>query len=219
MERICEGLEEFKKNREYWNFTEELERRGEGVVQLLQKHGDSPPSREVMREAKAFLSEVERWKGMSMQDQVKLAKSNPEAAIWRAFQRAMYARTDLEEVRSIMSLVGFGSSPHPETRLRRAKRATAVLRFLKPKDWGAVDWRTIELLRLLDKHSFDVEAALDEAKSENPRKLKRDLDHINEDWACEINRRYRAMRSPELPRAADVEMALFGFSLLAWPLS
>jgi hypothetical protein len=81
-----------------------------------------------------------------------------------------------------------------------------------------VDWRTIELLRLLDKHSFEVEAALAEAKTEDPRQLKRDLDHINEDWACDINQKYKAMRNGELPRAADVEMALFGLSLLAWPL-
>jgi len=217
--RISDGLEEYRKDAEHWKLTRNLERQGEEISGLLGQYSKSVPPDGVLREAKAFLGEVERWKGMSMQDQVKLAKSNPEAAIWKAFQRAMRARTDLEEVHSIMSLVGFGSSPHPETRLRRAKRATAVLRFLKPDGWGSVDWRTIELLRLLDKHSFDVEAALAEARTEEPRRLKRDLDHINEDWACEINRKYRAMRSPELPRAADVEMALFGLSTIPWPLS
>jgi len=216
--QISDGLEEFKKDAEHWELTRDLERQAEGIVKLLGQYADANPPKEALKQAKGFLAEVERWKGMSMQDQVRLAKSNPEAAVWRAFQKAMNAQTDLEAVRSIMSLIGFGSSPHPETRLRRAKRATGVLRFLKPNDWGAVDWRTIELLRLLDKHSFDVEAALAEAKTEDSRKLKRDLDHINEDWACEVNLKYRAMRTSELPRAADVEMALFGLSLLAWPL-
>jgi hypothetical protein len=217
--QVSDGLEEYKKNAEYWKFTVDLERRAEGILKLLQEYRECTPAKECLQEAKAFLAEVERWKGMSIRDQVGLAKSNPEAAIWRAFQRAINSQTDLEAIRSIMSLVGFGSSPHPETRLRRAKRATAVLRFLMPNDWGAVDWRTIEFLRLLDKHSSDVEAALAEAKEENSRKLKRDLDHINEDWACDITQKYRAMRTSDLPRAADVEMALFGLSMIAWPLS
>jgi len=217
--QIFQGLDEFKKNMEYWQFTIDLERRAKGVVELLRKCGDSVPPKEYLLEAKAFLIEVERWKGMSIQDQVGLAKRNSEDSIWRALRQAMSSDTDLQAIRSIMSLIGFGSSPHPETRLRRAKRATAVLRFLKPNDWGAVDWRTIAILRFLDKHSFDVEAALAEAKTENSRKLKRDLDHINEDWACEITQKYRAIRNSELPRAADVEMAIFGLSIIAWPLS
>ena len=217
--QISDGLEEFKKDAEHWKLTRDLERQAAGIVELLRQYSDSTPPKEAMKETKAFLAEVERWKGMSMQHQVRLAKSNPEAAIWRAFQQAVKAQTDLEAVRSIMTLIGFGSSPHPETHLRRAKRATAVLRFLKPYEWGAVDWRTIAILRFLDERSLDVEAALADAKTEDPRKLKRDLDHINEDWACEANQKYRAMRTSGLPRAADVEMALFGLSMIAWPLS
>jgi hypothetical protein len=44
---------------------------------------------------------------------------------------------------------------------------------------------------------------------------------MNEEVACKMNEDYRAItqKYPEmLPRAADVDMALFGLSLLAWPL-
>lgn len=216
--KIFDGLDEYKKNAEYWKFTIDLERRGEGIVKILQKYGESTPGKECLQEAKAFLVEVENWKGMSMRNQVGLAKRNSEPFIWRAFQQAMNSETDLGAIRSLMSLIGFGSSPHPETGLRRAKRTTAVLRFLKPYDWGAVDWRTIAILRFLEKHSFDVGRGLAEATMDNPKDLQKDLDHINEDWACEINQKYKEMRTLELPRAADVEMALFGLSMVAWPL-
>ena len=41
---------------------------------------------------------------------------------------------------------------------------------------------------------------------------------VNEDWACEVNREYRVRQTAPLSRAADVDMAIFGLSMMAWPL-
>ena len=49
---------------------------------------------------------------------------------------ALNTRNDRDAIFSIMRLKVFGSSRDEETRQRRAKVATAVLRFLKPNDSG-----------------------------------------------------------------------------------
>lgn len=118
-----------------------------------------------------------------------------------------------------MSLTGFGASQDEETGQRRAKVATAVLRFLKPDEWGVVDWRTIAILGLLENAKGNVDQALALAKKEKPAELRRVLDIVDERGACEVNQKYRAMRdSAQLSRTVDVEMAIFGFSLMAWKI-
>lgn len=212
-----DGLKEYRKNPDYWKFTVGLEEFAKEILTMLSRYGSEPPKGSLSR-TKQFLLEIERWKAMCIQDQMGMASRNSEPSIWNALQSAVKARTDTEAFLSVMSLIGFGAYPDIETGLRRAKRATAVLRFLKPYDWGVVDWRTVAMLGLLKKCDWDVDRVLVQAKRENPRDLRRDLDIINEDWACQINQEYRAMRTERLPRAADVDMALFGISLIAWPI-
>jgi len=214
---LSDGLKEYQKNAKYWEFTVELEEFAKEILRMLTRYGDEPPEESLSR-TKKFLLEIERWKAMCIQDQMGMASRNSELSIWKAFQSAVKAKKDIEALRSVMSLVGFGSSSDPETGLRRAKRATAVLRFLSPYDWGVVDWRTVAILGLLKKWGWDVDRALVQARRENPRDLRGLLDIINEDGACQINQEYRAMRTEKLPRAADVDMALFGISLKAWPI-
>lgn len=56
------------------------------------------------------------------------------------------------------------------------------------------------------------------AKKEKHAELRDALDLIDEQGACEVNREYRAMRGEApLARTVDVEMALFGLSVMAWP--
>lgn len=215
--QLSDGLTEYKKDSSYWEFTLELEKQAKEVLLLFQKHYNSDPTREILKNVKDFLLKVEYWKAMCIQEQIGLANRNSEKAIWEAFHQALNAQTDLGAIRSIMSLSGFGSSKDPETGLRRAKRATAVLRFLNPCHWGVVDWRTIAILKFLEDHNFNIDKALAEAKKEKHSELRKTLDLINEDWACEINQKYRKMRTLQFPRAADIDMALFGLSLIAWP--
>jgi hypothetical protein len=82
-----------------------------------------------------------------------------------------------------MRLKGFGSAQDAETDQRRAK-VTAVLRFLKPEEWGVVDWRTIAMLGNLEKSNgnVDQELVLSRREPYDPRKW---LDMVDENWACE----------------------------------
>lgn len=214
---LSDGLKEYQKDDEYWKFTIGLEEFAKEILTMLSRYEDEPPKESLFR-VKEFLLKVECWKAMCIQDQIGMASKNLELSIWKALQSAVNAKSDIEALLSVMSLVGFGSSKDPETGLRRAKRATAVLRFLKPYDWGVVDWRTIKILALLGKYDWNVDKILIQAKMINPKDLRKNLDIVNEDWACKINQDYRRMRNEKLPRAADIDMALFGISLLAWPI-
>lgn len=219
--KICDGLNEYKKNLKYWEFTLNLEEKAEKILELLQKYQNLIPPKESMQEVRALLIDIEQWKAMCIQDQIGNAAKNSGESIWNSFQqavKAMNSKNDLQAIQSIMSLIGFGSSRDPETGKKRAKRATAVLRFLNPHDWGVVDWRTIAVLSLLEKYKFNVDSAFSEARNKNPGELRKDLDLINENEACEIILKYRRMITPELPRAADVDMALFGLSMKVWPM-
>ena len=73
------------------------------------------------------------------------AVQNPPAFVWAAFYGAIILKTDVEKIRAIMGLKGFGSSVDEDTGMRRAKVASSVLRFLYPQEWGVVDWRTLAI--------------------------------------------------------------------------
>lgn len=218
---LLDGLDYYKADSGWWDFTLTLEESAVEIVKLISQHGDRPtPSARAA--AYALLIEIEKWKAMCLGEQMGNAGRNSEQAVWNAFRMALEAlgtHNDHDAILSIMSLKGFGLYQDEETGLRRAKRATAVLRFLNAFEWGVVDWRTIAMLDNLKKASGKVDEALALAKKiqhANLAQLKDALDVVNEDWACEVNREYRAMRSAPFSRAADVDMALFGLSMMAW---
>ena len=94
-----------------------------------------------------------------------------------------------------MQLRGFGSSRDEESGQRRAKVATAALRFLKPESWGVVDWRTAAMLVLLVDGNGNVDQALSLSKKHKPKDLKDAYDLIDENGACAYNQMYRDRRA------------------------
>lgn len=215
---LADGLEYYKKCSESdWAFTLKIEASAAQMVNLISKHGDQP-SPAMLSDAQDLLVNIEKWKAMCLKDRMGNAVQNPPERVWEAFRGALNAKTDEESLLSIMQLKGFGASPDEETGLRRAKVATAVLRFLKPDEWGVVDWRTIAILDELEKTGENVDQALVLARKEKAQGLRNALDLVDEKWAWKVNREYRIRRAPgSLPRTADVEMAIFGLSLMAWP--
>src|SRR5579875_1746581 len=219
---LVDGLTYYKADSTWWTFTLTLEESAARIVASISRASSQPNSAECAA-AYALLIEIETWKAMCLHEQTGNAAKNPEGTVWNAFRLALdalNAGNDREAILSIMELKGFGSSMDEERGLRRAKRASAVLRFLSPQLWGVVDWRTIAILDNLKKADLDVARALEEAKKikgKDLNQLKDTLDLVNEDWACEINVQYRAMRTAALPRTADVDMALFGLSMMVWP--
>jgi hypothetical protein len=217
---LANGLERYKSHPTYYSLTVPLESQAQKVLGLLNRHGDNPTS-SALSEVKRFLVEVEKWKAGCLLQRIGNAAENSERSIWQAFRGAANANSDVETILSIMQLKGFGSSTDDETGQRRAKVATSVLRFLWPDKWGVVDWRVAVVLGLLKKHNWNVDKALSEAKEQRAEDMRELYDLMNEQVACEINQEYRriSQKYPKhLPRAADVDMALFGISLMAWPM-
>jgi hypothetical protein len=187
------------------------------VLKTISQHGDQP-SVLALNAAHALLIDIEKWKAMCLKERMGNAERNSTQAVWDAFRDAVNARNDLDAILSIMQLRGFGSSKDEESGQRRAKVATAALRFLKPDTWGVVDWRTVAMLGFLSKSNDDVDQALRLAKKENAANLRRVFDIIDENGACAVNQMHRNKRATlSFPRTVDVEMAVFGLSVMAWP--
>lgn len=218
--KLADGLEKYRSHPAFYTFSVLLESRARAILDLLAQYGDNP-NEAALAEVKDFLIEVEKWKAGCLQQRMGNAVKNPARSIWRAFQEATKSTSDIETLLSIMQLKGFGSSVDDETGQRRAKVATSVLRFLWPEKWGVVDWRVAVILGLLNKHAWDMDRVLSEAKKEKAEELRKHYDLINEHAACEINEQYRQISqrySELLPKAADVDMAIFGISLVVWPM-
>ncbi len=214
---LADGIKEIQKDKKGWEFTKRIEKSTKELLQLIEKYKNSP-TQDCLNKAKKLLIDIEYWKANCMEEQAGFAKKNMDNAIWKAFYDASKAKYDNNALLSIMSLHGFGAVTDPDTNLRRAKRATAVMRFIDPKNWGVVDWRTIAINNLLEKHKMDVEKAFREALKINPKEFKETAELVNEIWAIDMVNKYRMMRNKDLPRAADVDMALFGLSLMVWPM-
>jgi hypothetical protein len=214
---LLDGLEYFKTYDDSdWQFTLEVEKSAVEVIRLISQQG-SRPSESALAAARDLLIDIEKWKAMCLKERMGNAEKNSQQDIWDAFRDALTARNDRDAILSVMRLKGFGSSQDEETGQRRAKVATAALRFLRPNDWGVVDWRTIAMLGMLKKARWDVDQALALAKREDPANLRKIYDIVDEDGACQVNQEYRALQTGPLLRAVDAEMAIFGLSVMAWP--
>jgi hypothetical protein len=215
---LSDGLERYKKTPFYPEACK-LERDARGMTATV-RDAASARSQSTMAQARDFLIAVEHWKAGCLEERTGNAAKNEDSKIWDALVAAVTAESDRDKLCSIMKLRGFGSSIDPETHQRRAKAATAVLRFLFPERWGVVDWRVAAMWGILENNGWDVDRAMKEAKTNDRNLLRESYNYINEDAAIFYENRYRAksVGQPELPRAADVDMALFGLSLEAWPM-
>lgn len=215
---LYDGLKKYKSDQTYWQLTLNTEFLARKVLLLLDKYGSQPNS-EALDVAKELLLKIEEWKAMCLKQRMGNAVKNPKRTIWNSFHGALMAQDDISTIHSIMQLTGFGTSVDPGTGQRRAKAATAVLRFLDPENWGVVDWRSIAMRTRLKKCDGDVDLAISQDNIVDSNELRSLYDLVDEYAACDEVHQYRAMKSkPYLLRAADIDMALFGLSLLAWPI-
>jgi len=182
---LSDGLREYQSGTSYATTTLQLELDARSVLDLLQQYGDTPPL-SALGTVKQFLVEVEAWKANCDQQRMVNAQQNPDHVVWEAFRGAVQAGTDKGKLLSIMDLKGFGSFVDAESGKRRAKVATAVLRFLWPERWGVVDWRVAVMRGLLDKHGWNVDVAIAEAKRNDPKNLRAIYDLMDENDACEL---------------------------------
>lgn len=216
---LIDGLIRYKTdNRKYYDWALQLEAKGRTFFSLLQEYDPYPPEQFMVR-GRQFLVDIEGWKAGCYNLRMGLAIQNSERKVWDAFREMYKAPDDLSAIQSIMALKGFGSAVDDETGQKRAKVATSVMRFFWPDRWGVVDWRSAAMLGLLRKNGWDVDCALSKARKVLGSEFQSIYDLIDENAAYEIVEDYRVISSQNrelLPRAADVDMALFGLSLIAW---
>jgi hypothetical protein len=211
-----------KSDLSFWSFTQELERFAAKMKDVIAR---SDRGAEATKFADLLLQAIELWKAGCVEEQTGWAVHNKPEEIWDAFRDAiafMDAGDDIKALLAIMRLKGFGKTKDADSRQQRAKRASAVLRMFRPRDWGVVDWRTAAMIWALNQKSWDVRRAISLVKADYPRlqKAKDEWDEIDEKIAAEVlNARYRANRSDTLPDAADVEMAVFGLSFEVWAVN
>jgi len=214
------GLNHYKTSTTYYTRALRLEKEAAGVLHLIRQYDDSP-SNSALQKVHHFLMDVEKWKAGCLQQRIGNASKNSEAEIWDAILAATECTEDIDILRSIMQLKGFGSSRDDLTGQRRAKVATSVLRFLWPERWGVVDWRVAAMLGFLKNNNWNLKKAIDKARQNQASYFREAFDIIDENGAVEYVREYRnvcVQHISTLPRAADVDMAIFGLSLLAWPM-
>lgn len=216
---LIDGMEQYKTTTYYaWGLR--LEKEAAQVLNLIHEY-DCSPAKSALQDVHHFLVEVEKWKAGCLQQRMGNVSKNTDSQIWDAIHAATESTDDNQTLLAIMQLKGFGSSRDDVTGQKRAKVATSVLRFLWPKEWGVVDWRVAAMLGFLKKQNWNVEKALDEAGQRPAKDFRETFDIINENGASEYVREYRKICNQHistLPRAADVDMAIFGLSLLAWPM-
>ncbi len=217
---LHDGLEHYMTVSGDYQWTLRLEKEAEHILQLIKQYDANPPV-PAMKEVRQLLIEIEKWKAGCLQQRMGNACRNSDTQIWNAINAATKSTNDIETLLAIMELKGFGSSRDDETGQKRAKVATSVLRFLWPDKWGVIDWRVAAMLGFLKKNNWDVRRAVDEAKLRQAKDLRVTFDIIDEMGASEYINQYREIRKQHvssLPRAADVDMAVFGLSLMAWPM-
>lgn len=216
---LIDGLNHYKNN-SFYQRTLNLEEEGKTLLQLIsaKNKNPSPPD---LEKAKQFLIAVEKWKADCLLQRMGNADKNSSKDIWDAIHESIMATSDRTKLLAIMKLKGFGSSVDENTGQRRAKVATSVLRFLWPEDWGVVDWRIAAMLGFLEKNQWNIEKSIEEARSTQAQEHRNLFYIIDELGATEYNKKYRVLctnKHPEITRAADADMAIFGLSLIAWPI-
>ncbi len=217
---LLDGLKQYTTTSGDYAWTLRLEKEAEHILKLIKQYNINPPV-QALKEVRQFLIEIEKWKAGCLQQRMGNACRNSDTQIWNAIHAATKSTSDIETLLAIMVLKGFGSSRDDETGQKRAKVATSVLRFLWPEKWGVVDWRVAAMLGFLQKNNWNVGRSVDEAKLRQAKDFRLTFDIIDEEGASEYNKQYREICKQHistLPRAADIDMAVFGLSLIAWPM-
>lgn len=192
-----------------------LEEDAREIFELINSENNIPSQR-TLRLCYDFLIAVEKWKMMAIECRLGNASQNDEQEIYNAFRGACLKKSDKEKLLSIMSLRGFGASTDKDFN-RRAKAASAVMRFFYPESWGVVDWRLMAILNECKKNSWDW-SKIRTSNSSTSKELRRDFDVINEDMCLWLMSEYRNIvrQSQLFARVADIDMALFHLSWLLW---
>ncbi len=233
---LREGLDIYKEKRQGLHAkASDLEKEAAEIKEIFKKPNNKRSSE--LNKIKHFLEDVEKWKIPGSDYRVpkldnEIIGDAINETIKHLEQGSVFAN-ERNALLTIMRLEGFGGGSGT------CKLASAVLRFLAPKDWGVVDWRNASMLQRFDKYEWDIqkassfdhyvdnkEAAYFKCKPTNIKECHK-LEHMEKHnykiispyEAIGYNHMYRMIRDQSndvFKTAAQVDMAIFGLSLLLW---
>lgn len=182
------------------NQTRNLEIAGKYIAQILQGSNVEP---EDITYVKKFIVDVEHWKSMG---RAQYSVFNEKNFVFNTLKRAYNAETYTKALSELMLLKGF-----------KEKTASAILRFLKPVEFGVVDWRNNAVVHLMEKYNNDINLVI--ANGCKIRDAKTLFDLVDVNRAFQLQKYYQKLRNEEVKRAADIDMALFAISLEIWRMN
>lgn len=184
-------------------FTERMETRGE---EIRAQFGVVPLDVAVLR---SFLVDVGYWKmPRNRQDHAANVEKNTDANVLEVFSGLEEAVDDRERISLCTQLVGFGRGTS-QTRM-----ASTILRFLWPQEYGVIDWRNWAVLSNCG-HVFLSQPLLPPLAATTAA-LKGALYSVDT-YLAYLGVVRGLMLVLDLPRAADVDLAIYSYSAEIWP--
>jgi hypothetical protein len=189
-----------QKENSVLSITNDLDIRGEKVSQIFNQ---SNYSNEDVIYVKKFTEDVEKWKFMGRDTYSK--DNNPQYTfdLLKMANNSSY----IDAINTISKLRGF-----------KVKTASALLRFLNPKDFGVVDWRNRAVFELMQKFNNNINEVIRQGKKITTYQASQIFKEVDVNMAYEMQLFYQSLRGSLISRAADIDMALFALSLIIWPM-
>lgn len=196
-----------------WDEAVALEDLGTSLVEEMKLQGSIDKN-----DALDFINRTEKWKAMGIPERILGVGRNTPQDAHKALEGAITGSTEKLQIESLHALIGFGSSTHREYGTRPAKVASAAMRFLFPREWGVVDWRSGTIANCID-NSRDIDEAKAKASEKDRTHWVDSFSHIDSEWAISLNQKYREIGNQfEIEKNSEVDQFLFAISLQLWPL-
>ena len=165
-----------------------------------------------------FINEVETWKAMDIPGRIIGVGQNTASMAKSAVLNSLKATSKKDQIEAFHTLHGFGISKNNPFNKRPAKVASAAVRFLSPKHWGVVDWRSAAIAQSFDGET-DVNVVKRKASSHDKSDWKRAYSMIDSHLAVQLNQKYQQIGAKfGIAENAVVDQFLFGVSLSLWPI-
>jgi len=158
-----------------------------------------------------FLLEVQKWKMLYVDDQYDVFAVSRASDIAAAIYDFFHAPTPADRLTHLLRITSKGSACYQDSWQKGLKRALAVARFLDPQHWAFVDWRILGVMGYRSMTALKQERI--GSNADQIRQLFEPIQYFDLEIALEMLQEYRC---EDLPRAVDVECALYAISLDIW---
>jgi hypothetical protein len=213
---LSEGYEKIKsQNIRSFRWKDGLEKDALEIRTLISEGNNTKP---VVQWIRSFLMKVECWKNeFRTYDFNPNVASNKDDDIWNCIRETLGYLDSSDDKKALIELTKLSGF--------QARTASAVLRFLSPKDWGTVDWRNASIFEIFEMENittYSINEAIKEKYKKNKVEFKKQFNKEFEQngisTAIRINSTYKEIVKIEnqFNYAADIDLAIYGLSFYLW---